>query len=90
MGTDPDGVPVLRLAAEAAEPAEARGLGLDLYVEDGAFILGDSRGLGITIDEHAINGFTRRPNARAADGPDIRPEHAGRRLPAVTGGFHQA
>ena len=48
-------------------------------VEDGAFILGDTPGLGITVDENAINGFTR-PDARAAEGPHIRPEHAGRRL----------
>jgi len=73
-------------ASELQDLHPPLGLSLDLYVEDGAFILGDSPGLGITIDEQAINSFTRRPNAGAAAGPNIRPEHAGRRLLAVTGG----
>ncbi|WP_433509301.1 mandelate racemase/muconate lactonizing enzyme family protein [Nonomuraea sp. CA-143628] len=77
------------LVSELQDLHSPLGLSLGTYVEDGAFILGDSPGLGITIDEHAINAFTRRPDARAAGGPNIRPEHAGRRLLEVTGGFHQ-
>ncbi|MEV0231797.1 mandelate racemase/muconate lactonizing enzyme family protein [Nonomuraea sp. NPDC050786] len=78
------------LASELQDLRPPLGLSLDLYVEDGAFILGDSPGLGITVDEPAINAFTRRPDARAAEGPHIRPEHAGRRLLAVAGGLQQA
>jgi L-alanine-DL-glutamate epimerase-like enolase superfamily enzyme len=73
------------LASELQDLHPPLGLSLDLYVEDGAFVLGDSPGLGITIDERAIDAFTRLPAARAAEGPHIRPEHAGRRLLAVTG-----
>ncbi|WP_405143160.1 mandelate racemase/muconate lactonizing enzyme family protein [Sphaerisporangium sp. NBC_01403] len=59
------------------------GVSLDLHIEDGAFVLGHSPGLGITIDEHAITAFTREPDVGSADGPHVRPEHAGRRLLAV-------
>ncbi|GAA4509304.1 mandelate racemase/muconate lactonizing enzyme family protein [Nonomuraea ferruginea] len=71
------------LASELQDLHPPLGLSLDLYVEDGAFVLGDSPGLGITVDEQAINAFARRPDTRAAEGPHIRPEHAGRRLLAV-------
>ncbi len=77
------------LASELQDLHPPVGLSLDLQVEDGAFVLGDSPGLGITIDEYAVNAYTRRPDARAADGPHIRPEHAGRQLLAVTDGFDQ-
>ncbi len=77
------------LASELQDLHPPVGLSLDLQVEDGAFVLGDSPGLGITIDEYAINAYTRRPDVRAADGPHIRPEHAGRQLLAVTDGFDQ-
>ncbi|MEV0624762.1 mandelate racemase/muconate lactonizing enzyme family protein [Nonomuraea wenchangensis] len=77
------------LASELQDLHPPVGLSLDLHVEDGAFVLGDSPGLGITIDEYAINAYTRRPDVRAADGPHIRPEHAGRQLLAVTDGFDQ-
>ena len=72
------------MASELQDLHPPLGMSLDTYVEDGAFILGDAPGLGITVDENAINGFTRRPDARAAEGPHTRPEHAGRRLLPVT------
>ncbi|WP_084963951.1 mandelate racemase/muconate lactonizing enzyme family protein [Thermoactinospora rubra] len=68
------------LASEVQNLVPPLGISLDLYVEDGAFILGDSPGLGITLDEHAITTVTRSPEIGAAGGPNIRPEHAGRRL----------
>ncbi|MCA2226325.1 mandelate racemase/muconate lactonizing enzyme family protein [Nonomuraea aurantiaca] len=72
------------MASELQDLHPPLGMSLDTYVEDGAFILGDTPGLGITVDHNAINGFTRRPDARAAEGPHTRPEHAGRRLLPVT------
>ena len=60
------------------------------HVEDGAFVLGDSPGLGITIDEDVIRGLTRRPGTLSADGPGVRPEQAGRRLLAVADHGHAA
>ncbi|MFG2078065.1 mandelate racemase/muconate lactonizing enzyme family protein [Nonomuraea maritima] len=74
------------LASELQDLHPPFGLSLDLHVEDGAFVLGDSPGLGITVDEQAINAITRLPDARAAGSPNIRPEDAGRRLLAATGG----
>ncbi|WP_432933154.1 mandelate racemase/muconate lactonizing enzyme family protein [Microbispora sp. CA-135349] len=78
------------MASELQDLHPPLGLSLDLYVEDGAFILGDSPGLGITIDEHAMKGVTRRPDDGAAAGPGVRPEHAGRRLLSVAGHDHLA
>ena len=58
------------------------GLVMDLYVADGAYVLGDSPGLGIRVDEAAItaalDGWTPVPS-----GPHIRPKQAGQRLLAV-------
>ena len=61
------------------------GVAMDLHVEDGAFVLGDTPGLGIRIDETAM-ASARQRTAHAPDGPHIRPERAGRRLLAVTPG----
>ncbi|RSM65462.1 racemase [Actinoplanes sp. ATCC 53533] len=59
------------------------GVSADLSVEDGAFVLGESPGLGITIDEVAVAAAGHRPDAVPADGPGVRPAAAGRRLLAV-------
>ena len=58
---------------------------MDLHVEDGAFVLGDTPGLGIRIDETVMTAARQR-TAHAPDGPHIRPEQAGLRLLAVTPG----
>ena len=76
------------LASELQDLHPPVGVSVDLDVEDGAFVLGDSPGLGVTVDEHVIAASTRRPDAAAADGPNVRPEHAGRRLLAVADGAH--
>ncbi|NUW33344.1 mandelate racemase/muconate lactonizing enzyme family protein [Nonomuraea sp. SMC257] len=75
------------LASELQDLRPPWGISLDLYVEDGSFVLGDAPGLGITLDERAFDADLPRPDARAAEGPHIRPEHAGRRLLAVADGF---
>ncbi|WP_248963857.1 mandelate racemase/muconate lactonizing enzyme family protein [Sphaerisporangium perillae] len=79
------------MASELQDLQPPLGVALDLHVEDGAFVLGNSPGLGITIDEDAITAFTRRSDAVPANGPHVRPEHAGRRLLAVAhhGAAHQ-
>ncbi|MFC4592278.1 mandelate racemase/muconate lactonizing enzyme family protein [Sphaerisporangium corydalis] len=71
------------LVSELQDLRPPLGVSLDLHVEDGAFVLGHSPGLGVTIDEHAIAAYTRRPDPAPADGPHVRPEHAGRRLLAA-------
>jgi L-alanine-DL-glutamate epimerase-like enolase superfamily enzyme len=70
------------IASELQDLEPPAGLRLDLTVEDGAFVLGDSPGLGITVDEAVIAASTAvdgRDGARPA-GPHVRPARAGRRL----------
>ncbi len=59
------------------------GVDLDLRIEDGAFVLGDVPGLGITLHEEAIAGCGLRPATVSFDGPGVRPERAGQRLLAA-------
>ena len=77
------------LASELQDLQPPLGVHLDLHVEDGAFILGDSAGLGIRIDEDMIRASARRPGAPANGSPNVRPESAGRRLLAVPDGTRQ-
>jgi len=70
------------IASELQDLVPPAGLRLDLEVEDGAFVLGDSPGLGITVDEAVILASAAadgRDGARPA-GPHVRPARAGRRL----------
>ncbi len=71
------------LVSELQDLQPPIGLSIDLHVEDGAFVLGDSPGLGIRIDEEMIAASRRRPTNAPADGPHVRPEGAGRRLLTV-------
>jgi L-alanine-DL-glutamate epimerase-like enolase superfamily enzyme len=74
------------IASELQDLVPPAGLRLDLTVEDGAFVLGDSPGLGVTVDETAIAAIDRRdgfrsggPNGRSSS-PNVRPARAGQRL----------
>jgi L-alanine-DL-glutamate epimerase-like enolase superfamily enzyme len=86
VGTTP--VPLLHaatavpnhIASELQDLRPAIGLTLDLYVEDGAFVLGDSPGMGIRIDEDAIKAVGARTDSPTIGGPHIRPLRAGHRL----------
>jgi L-alanine-DL-glutamate epimerase-like enolase superfamily enzyme len=78
------------MASELQDLRPPLGVSVDHHVEDGAFFLGDSPGLGVTIDEDVIRGLTRRPGTLSADGPGVRPEQAGRRLLAVADHGHAA
>jgi L-alanine-DL-glutamate epimerase-like enolase superfamily enzyme len=77
------------LASELQDLHPPVGVALDLHVENGQFILGDSAGLGIRIDEDVIRAAARRPGAPANGSPNVRPESAGRRLLAVPDGTRQ-
>jgi L-alanine-DL-glutamate epimerase-like enolase superfamily enzyme len=82
------------LASELQDLRPPIGVSLDLHVADGSFVLGDSPGLGIAVDEQVIAASPHRPDAAAADGPNVRPERAGRRLlsmsePATVASRHQ-
>jgi L-alanine-DL-glutamate epimerase-like enolase superfamily enzyme len=71
------------IASELQDLHPPVGVALDLHVEDGAFVLGDSPGLGIRIDQAAITAYARRPVEPTSAGPNVRPERAGQRLLAV-------
>jgi L-alanine-DL-glutamate epimerase-like enolase superfamily enzyme len=68
------------IASELQDLQPPVGVSIHMSVEDGAFILGDSPGLGVTIDENAIASSQRRPRTEVGDGPTVRPERAGRQL----------
>lgn len=74
------------LASELQDLEPPQGVHVDLFVEDGAFVLGDTAGTGIRIDEDLIRAAPRRPGVPADDSPSVRPESAGRRLLAVPDG----
>lgn len=68
------------IAGELQDLRPPIGLSVDLRVENGAFVLGDSAGLGIKVDEEAIAAGSRLGHLVAPGGPNIRPERAGQRL----------
>jgi len=68
------------ISSELQDLTPPTGMKLDLVIEDGCFVLGDSPGLGITIDETAIAAVERPPAVGPSAGTQIRPEFAGRRL----------
>jgi L-alanine-DL-glutamate epimerase-like enolase superfamily enzyme len=68
------------LVSELQDLDPPSGLHLDLRVNGGAFVLGDTPGLGIRLDEDAIGAARSRAAAPVPTGPHIRPERAGRRL----------
>ncbi|GIH03063.1 racemase [Rhizocola hellebori] len=72
------------LASELQDLSPPVGLSLDLSIEDGGFTLGDSPGVGIQVDEDTIAACRLPADISASGSPNIRPEHAGRRLLAAT------
>ena len=71
------------LASELQDLQPPVGVSVDLHVADGTFVLGDSAGVGIEIDEDAIATAMRRLVALTDGGPNVRPERAGQRLLTV-------
>src|SRR3954468_20050609 len=67
------------IASELQDLRPPTGITLDLTIQDGAFVLGDTPGLGITVDEKAIASLGRR-DGRPPTGPEVRPDWAGQRL----------
>ncbi|HEY8728666.1 MAG TPA: enolase C-terminal domain-like protein, partial [Acidothermaceae bacterium] len=68
------------IASELQDLTPPLGVKVDMVIQDGCFVLGDSPGLGITLDEAAITAIERPPAAGRPSGTQIRPEFAGRRL----------
>ena len=82
------------MATELQDLEPPTGLSVDMTVEDGRFVLGDSPGLGVTVDEAAISRIEGRPSravpGRAAHQTRERGSPAGRRAAAMKPGFHAA
>jgi L-alanine-DL-glutamate epimerase-like enolase superfamily enzyme len=68
------------MATELQDLVPPEGLSIDVSVEDGRFVLGDSPGLGVAVDEAAISSVDVPQAVPAQVGPHTRPAQAGRRL----------
>src|SRR3954454_8658561 len=71
------------IVAELQDLTPPVGVTLDLDVEGGRYVLGDSPGLGVRVDEAVIADIGARAlpsRTELSQGPHVRPEHAGRRL----------
>jgi L-alanine-DL-glutamate epimerase-like enolase superfamily enzyme len=71
------------IVAELQDLTPPVGLTLDMRIEDGGYVLGDSPGLGIRVDEKAIAAVSAGAWLSSVEmfrGPHVRPERAGRRL----------
>jgi L-alanine-DL-glutamate epimerase-like enolase superfamily enzyme len=68
------------MATELQDLEPPTGLSVDMSVEDGRFVLGDSPGLGVTVDEAAIAQLETPSRIPLGAGPHIRPANAGSRL----------
>ena len=71
------------LVSELQDLRPAVGVSIDVTVEDGAYVLADTPGLGVRLDEDAIAASTHLLPHPLAGGSHIRPERAGRRLHAA-------
>lgn len=68
------------LVSELQDLQPPVGVSVDLHVEDGAYVLGDSPGLGVRLDEEAIAAASHLVPHPTSGGSHIRPERAGQRL----------
>jgi L-alanine-DL-glutamate epimerase-like enolase superfamily enzyme len=68
------------VATEVQDLASPLGIAVDQELVDGAIILGDQPGLGLTVDEAAIAALAESADWGSSNGPHVRPNGAGRRL----------
>ncbi|MFG3340846.1 mandelate racemase/muconate lactonizing enzyme family protein [Glycomyces sp. NPDC048151] len=68
------------LVSELQDLRPPVGVTADLDIEDGAFVLGDSPGLGLRVHEGVIAGLGHEPRPADPAGPGVRPARAGLRL----------
>jgi L-alanine-DL-glutamate epimerase-like enolase superfamily enzyme len=68
------------LAAEVQDLSHPLGVTVDQEISDGGIVLGDSPGLGITLDESTMEAVSPGNGWAAASGPHARPRRAGLRM----------
>jgi L-alanine-DL-glutamate epimerase-like enolase superfamily enzyme len=68
------------MATELQDLTPPVGITVDMSVEDGAFVLGDAPGLGLSVDEAAIVAVRRPDGMPSPHGSQVRPGNAGVRL----------
>jgi L-alanine-DL-glutamate epimerase-like enolase superfamily enzyme len=68
------------IATELQDLTPPTGITADMTIEEGRFVLGDSPGLGLTVDEEEISQIARPASSPLRAGPHIRPANAGSRL----------
>jgi L-alanine-DL-glutamate epimerase-like enolase superfamily enzyme len=68
------------LVSELQDLRPPVGVSVDVSIGDGAFVLSDTPGLGVRVDETAIAPTFPRPHDEVGDGPSVRPDGAGRQL----------
>ncbi|MEU7476839.1 mandelate racemase/muconate lactonizing enzyme family protein [Lentzea sp. NPDC042327] len=71
------------LVSELQDLRPPVGVEIDLTVADGAYVLSETPGLGLRVDEERIAAAGDLLPAALSGGPHIRPERAGHRLHAV-------
>ncbi|HKM98664.1 MAG TPA: mandelate racemase/muconate lactonizing enzyme family protein [Buttiauxella sp.] len=68
------------LICEVQDLSFPTGLRVDQRIEKGGIVLGDTPGLGITVDEDVLLAAQNEGSWTIAHGPHVRPERAGLRL----------
>ncbi|MFI6350128.1 mandelate racemase/muconate lactonizing enzyme family protein [Streptomyces sp. NPDC050560] len=68
------------LVTEVQDTGMPFGLTVDQVIADGGIVLGDTPGLGISVDEAAIGALQETGEWSHPDGPHVRPVDAGLRL----------
>lgn len=68
------------LATEVQDIGFPVGLTVDQSFEDGSIVLGEVPGLGVEVDEAAVDAVAAMAGWAAPSSPHVRPPSAGRRL----------
>jgi len=70
------------IVAELQDLTPPVGLTVDMRIQDGGYVLGQTPGLGVRVDENVIAAIeaSALTAVEVSEGPHVRPEYAGRRF----------
>lgn len=71
------------IVAELQDLTPPVGLTVDMRIQDGGYVLGQTPGLGVRVDEEtiaAIGPAVKLSDVEVSESPHVRPEYAGRQL----------